>query len=73
MNLASVVIMTDYLVKFGVRVSAKSKKDLYRKAERIGNSMTMCVGKKVYPISYGEIVQKETIKDGANDTLQDKE
>ena len=62
--------MNEYVVRFGVQVSVKNKKDLYRKAEKIAQQMTMCVGKSVYPLDYGELKTKKVISD---DNLQSKE
>ena len=60
--------MPNYVVKFGVIIAAKSKKDLYRKAEKTAQQMTMCVGKKVHPLEYGELIKKETVGVGTDDS-----
>lgn len=54
--------MTEYYVRFGVSITAKNKKDLYRKAEKVASQMTMCVGKRVDPLDYGEVIQKKVVE-----------
>ena len=46
--------MTEYFVTFFTKLSAKSEKDLSRKAEKVAQTMTMCIGKKVEPHGYIE-------------------
>lgn len=61
--------MTEYAVKFGVTISAKSKDDLYRKAEKVAQQMSMCVGKKVYALEWGELETKKVVKTGVEDDM----
>jgi hypothetical protein len=54
--------MTEYSVLFATKISAKSKSDLERKAEKVGLELSKCLKKGVYPHSYGEIVKKDRIE-----------
>lgn len=56
--------MTEYSVLFVTKISAKSKKDLERKAEDVGLKLSKCLKKAVFPHSYGEIVKQDTLKIG---------
>lgn len=49
--------MTEYICSFYTTISAKSKKDLERKAEKIETAMTFAIGKKVH--RHGWIDKKE--------------
>lgn len=53
--------MTEYSVLFVTKISAKSKSDLERKAEKTAEIMTKTLRKTVHPHSYGIIEKKETI------------
>ena len=54
--------MTEYFVTFYTKVSAKSEKDLERKAEVIGEAMSKCLKKRVNAHGYVEIEKKDTVK-----------
>ena len=54
--------MTEYSVLFAVKISAKNKKDLERKAETTAESMSKCLHKLVIPYSYGELVKKDQLQ-----------
>lgn len=54
--------MTEYSVLFATKLSAKSKKDLERKAEKTAEAMSKCLKKSVFPYSYGEIVKKDRVE-----------
>ena len=61
--------MTEYVVLFATKVSAKSKSDLERKAETIGETLSKSLRKKVYPHSYGVLEKKDVVQS----TLEVKE
>ncbi len=50
----------NFEVIYHVNISAKSKKDMERKAEYIGERFTRAIGKKVIPVGY---MNKEEIND----------
>ena len=52
-------IMTEYFVTFYIKLSAKSQKDLKRKAEEVANKMTKCLKKKVEPHGFVEVEKKD--------------
>ena len=54
--------MTEYNVLFVTKISAKSKSDMEKKAEVVGETMSKCLKKKVYPHSYGVIEKKDEIQ-----------
>ena len=54
--------MGEYSVLFVTKLSAKSKKDLERKAEKTAEQMSKSILKPVYAHSYGEIEKKDTLK-----------
>ena len=51
----------EFSVLFAVKISAKSKSDMERKAEATAQAMTKCLNKKVYPYQYGVIEKTDTI------------
>ena len=61
--------MAEYGVLFAVKISAKSKSDMERKAEQTAEAMSKCLRKKVYPHSYGVIEKKDVVQS----TLEVKE
>ena len=54
--------MTEYFVTFYTKLSAKSEKDLERKAEQVEQAISMSIGKRVYCHGYAEIEKKEQLK-----------
>ena len=54
--------MTEYLVTFYTKLSAKSEKDLERKAETIAEAITKTLKKRFEPHGYAEIEKKDKIK-----------
>lgn len=54
--------MTEYVVLFATKVSAKSKSDMERKAETIGETLSKTLKKKVYPHSWGIVEKKDQIQ-----------
>ena len=54
--------MTEYSVLFATKISAKSKADLERKAEKTSEQMSKCLKKLVIAHSYGEIVKKDHVE-----------
>ena len=54
--------MVEYSVLFAMKVSAKNKSDLDRKAENIALDLSKHLKKPVYPHSYGEIVKKDHVE-----------
>ena len=54
--------MTEYSVLFAIKMSANSEKDLFQKAETLGEDLSRHLRKTVLPHSYGEIVKTETIE-----------
>lgn len=55
--------MTQYMVFFMTKVTAKSDKDLERKAETIAEDLSKHLKKKVWCHGYGEITNKQVLKD----------
>ena len=55
--------MTQYMVFFMTKVTAKSDKDLERRAETIAENLSKHLKKKVWCHGYGEITNKEVLKD----------
>lgn len=55
--------MTQYMVFFMTKVTAKSDKDLERRAETIAEDLSKHLKKKVWCHGYGEITNKEVLKD----------
>ena len=53
--------LTEYSVLFATKLSAKSKKDLERKAEQTAEQMSKCLRKTVLASHYGEIEKRDTI------------
>ena len=51
--------MSEYLVMFYMKLSAKSKKDLERKAESVGEVLSKAVRKSVYPHGYVELEKSD--------------
>lgn len=49
--------MTEYGVFFYTKISAKSQKDLERRVERLEQSMSMSIGRRVY--AHGYVDNKE--------------
>lgn len=60
MNVVTGVAMTEYMVMFYTKVSAKSDEQLQKKAEQISESMSKCLKKKVEAHGFVEIVKKDT-------------
>ena len=54
--------MTEYFVTFYTKISAKSEKDLERKAEKTEQVMSMAIGKRVYSHGYAEIEKVDKLK-----------
>ena len=54
--------MTEYSVLFAMKVSAKNKSDLDRKAENIALDLSKQLKKPVYHHSYGEIIKKDYVE-----------
>jgi len=54
--------MNEYSVLFAMKLSAKSVKDLERKAESTAESMSKHLKKPVYAYQYGELVKQDTLK-----------
>ena len=54
--------MTEYVVLFATKVSAKSKSDMERKAVAIEEKLSKCLKKKVYAHSYGIVEKKDEIQ-----------
>ena len=54
--------MTEYLVFFKTKLSAKSKKDLERKAEQVELALSKCLKKSVHAHGYVELVKQDTLK-----------
>ena len=50
--------MTEYFVTFYTKLSAKSEKDLKRKAETVAEALSKSLRKKVEPHGYVEIEKK---------------
>lgn len=59
--------MTEFIVTYMVKVSAKGKKDLERKAEQIGETLSKTLRKSVLPHGYVEITKKDTVKQSTLD------
>lgn len=55
--------MTNYMVFYMVKLSAKSSKDLERKAEALEEDLSKHLRKKVWCHGYGEITNKEVLKE----------
>lgn len=55
--------MTQYMVFYMTKLSAKSDKDLERKAEKLEETLSKHLKKKVWCHGYGEITNKEVLKD----------
>lgn len=51
--------MTEYFVTFYTKLSAKSDKDLNRKAEKVAETLSKCLKKKVETHGYVEITKKD--------------
>ena len=50
-----VIVMSEYIVMYAVKLSAKSDKDLGRKAEQVGESLSKHLHKSVVPHGYVNI------------------
>ena len=59
--------MSEYLVFFFTKISAKSEKDVNRKAEIIGEQLSKCLKKTVTPHGYVEVEKKDVIKQATLD------
>lgn len=59
--------MSEYLVFFFTKISAKSEKDINRKAETVGEQLSKCLKKKVNPHGYVEVEKKDVIKQATLD------
>lgn len=53
--------MTEYNVLFVTKISAKSKSDLERKAEKYEEILSKALRKSVYAYGYGTLEKKDTI------------
>ena len=53
--------MTEYMVMFYTKISAKSKDDLERKAEKVSETLSKSLRKKVYPHGYYEVEKSDRI------------
>ena len=51
--------MTEYFVLFYTKLSAKSKKDLERKAEKTAETLSKCLRKTVEEYGYVEVEKKD--------------
>lgn len=54
--------MGEYSVLFAMKLSAKSVKDLQRKAEDTAEAMSKCLRKPVHAYQYGELVKKDEVQ-----------
>ena len=54
--------MTEYSVLFVTKISAKSKSDLERKSEKVGEQLSKCLKKSVFPYGYGVIEKRDSIQ-----------
>lgn len=54
--------MTEYSVLFATKISAKSVKDMERKAEQTAEAMSKCLHKLVVAHSYGELKKEDTVQ-----------
>lgn len=59
--------MGEYAVFFVTKISAKNEKDLSRKAEKIENTLSISLGKRVYAHGYTEIEKQDKIKTMGDD------
>lgn len=66
---SEVIIMTEYSVLFAIKMSAKSEKDLSRKAETLGEDLSRHLRKTVLPHSYGELVKKDVVENRVEEKL----
>ena len=55
--------MVQYMVFYMTKITAKSDKDLERKAEAVEKDLSKHLKKKVWCHGYGEIKNKEVLKD----------
>lgn len=60
--------MTEYSVLFAIKMSAKSVKDLERKAEKLGEDLSLHLHKTVLPYQYGELVKKDVLQTSLEDS-----
>lgn len=56
------IVLTEYSVLFAVKLSAKSVNQLELKAEQVGEQLSKCLRKPVYPYQYGELVKKDELQ-----------
>ena len=54
--------MGEYFVTFYTKISAKSEKDLERKAEIVAGAMSKCLKKRVNAHGYVEVEKKDAVK-----------
>lgn len=55
--------MAQYMVFYMTKVTAKSDKDLERRAETIAEDLSKHLKKRVWCHGYGEITNKQVLKD----------
>lgn len=53
--------MTEYIIMFYTKISAKSKDDLERKAEKVEETLSKCLRKKVSSYGYAKVEKKDNI------------
>ena len=63
-------MMTEYSVLFAVKLSAKSVKQLEKKAEQVGLELSKCLKKPVYPYSYGELKKEDKVQSTLTESLE---
>lgn len=54
--------LAEYAVLFVMKMSAKSPKDLERKAESSAEAMSKCLKKKVLAYQWGELEKKDVVQ-----------
>ena len=59
--------MTDYSVLFVTKITAKSKSDMERKAEKTAEAMSKCLRKRVEAYGYGEVEKKDKLQTKLSD------
>ena len=59
--------MSEYMVFFYTKVSAKSEKDVNRKAEQVGEALSKALRKRVVPHGYVEVEKGDKVKQATLD------
>lgn len=54
--------MSEYMVFFYTKLSAKSEKDVNRKAEQVGEALSKCLKKRVIAHGYVEVEKGDKVK-----------